>query len=79
MEALDIRDLVEGRNDWCNIPDVIRASLKILHDEILRQKSETSHRLDTVYQRLEQSDSNHTSVKTELRMLSVNSHAESVE
>ena len=28
MDRLALQDLVEGRNEWCNIPDVIRETLK---------------------------------------------------
>ena len=46
MEHIDAHDLMEGRNEWCNIPDVLRASLKILVDELRVQKQQNRERLD---------------------------------
>jgi hypothetical protein len=46
MEQLNVCDLVEGKNDWCNIPEILRASLKILVDEVQRQQSVTQQATD---------------------------------
>jgi hypothetical protein len=49
MDRIDVRDLIEGRNDWCNIPDVLRAAFKILLEENQKQKENFAARLDEVY------------------------------
>ena len=37
MEALVLQDLVEGRNEWCNIPEILRATLKLMWDGMIQQ------------------------------------------
>jgi hypothetical protein len=36
MDALSLEDLVQGRNEWSNIPDILRATLRVFHDSIVQ-------------------------------------------
>lgn len=37
MDIIALQDLIEGRNDWCNIPEILRATLRVFHDSIQTQ------------------------------------------
>jgi len=37
MDALSLDDLIHGRNDWCNIPEILRATFRVFHDVIHTQ------------------------------------------
>lgn len=37
MQARDLSDLVEGKNEWCNIPDIIRNTFHSFNNFIEQQ------------------------------------------
>ena len=48
MDELQLRDLVEGRNDWLNIQDVLRNTFKRINDVVL-SNSQTIVALEASY------------------------------
>jgi hypothetical protein len=45
MQGQDLQDLVEGSNEWCNIPSSVRASIKTFN-EIIQSQARHIHHLD---------------------------------
>ena len=45
MEGQDLQDLVEGRNEWCNIPSAIRASFRVFN-EVVQSQAQYMHILE---------------------------------
>lgn len=46
MQARELQDLLEGRNEWCNIPDVIRNTFSIFN-ELIQQQAKHIQRLES--------------------------------
>jgi len=38
FDVVAIDDLIAGRNDWCNIPEILRATCRVFHDAFVQQQ-----------------------------------------
>jgi len=42
ISVIAIEDLIAGRNDWCNIPEILRATCRVFYDTLVQQQQNMS-------------------------------------
>lgn len=71
MDMISMRDLSEGRNEWCNIPEVLRATLKIIVEESVRCRQDTTTKSDLLLRRIENLETGALAARSDIRDLTV--------